>query len=239
MNTYPFISFIIPALNEEKDILSTLAPLRSLNYPAKEIIVADGGSKDKTVMLAKTIADKVYQRTDLNKSIAENRNNGAKLAKGQFLFFIDCGVKIEKLEEFVKQCLTLFSNNQNLVGLTLKMKFFPKEEKFWDKFFLKIINQTINLSNQMAVGAAMGWVQVVRVEAFWKIGGYNENLITTEDTDLFRRLNKIGRTRSLNNFVVYGSARGYHRDGWFKVIWRWLINSLWYIFRRKSFSKKW
>ena len=58
----PLISFIIPVLNEEKDIAKTILPLKTLNWLKKEIIVADGGSTDKTVAIAQSLADKVYLR---------------------------------------------------------------------------------------------------------------------------------------------------------------------------------
>lgn len=236
----PIISFITPALNEEKQIATTLEPLKSLNLDHNEIIVADGGSTDRTLELARIIADKVYDRNGgRNKSIAENRNKGATLAVGKYLFFIDCGVRIERLSEFIEECLKLFEAKPELVGITLKIRFFPAEENLLDKIILGIINTVVRLFNRMRIGVAMGWVQVVRAEAFRQIGGFNENLVTAEDSDLFCRLNKIGRTVCLKSFIVYGSAKRYHQDGWTKAIWRWLINLIWYIWKKESYTKKW
>ena len=99
---------------------------------------------------------------------------------------------------------------------------------FWNSF-----------GNKVKLGMAMGWVQVVRREAFEKIGGYNEDLITQEDVDLFRRLSRIGKTSTLKSFVAYGSAERYHRDGWARVNSRWFVNWLSYITRGKSYSKEW
>lgn len=239
-NSQPLISFIIPALNEELDLAETIKPLKLVNHLASEIIVADGGSTDKTVGLAKKLADKVYERhQERNRSIAENRNKGASLATGQFLFFLDCGVRIENLEELVEKALQILEREPAVVGLTIKVRFFPAEEQWLDKIFLFFINNAIYLSNKFKIGLAMGWVQVVRRETFWEIGGYNENLITTEDSDLFRRLNKIGRTIYLKDFIAYGSAARYHQDGWLKVTKRWFLNLLWYFFAKRSYSKNW
>jgi glycosyltransferase involved in cell wall biosynthesis len=236
----PIISFIIPVLNEEQAISDTVKPLREINFISKEIIVADGGSSDKTVQLAKTVADRVYDRQGgFNKSIAENRNKGASLAAGEILFFLDCNVKIDHLGELLKKVIEIFMANPKIVGLTVQNRFFPNEEKSADRLILKSMSASIKLLNQSRIGSATGWVQIVRKESFWQIGGYNENLITTEDADLFRRLNKIGRTVCLDQFTAYGSAHRYHRDGWPKVLARWLINLIWYIFKNKSYSKKW
>lgn len=237
----PLISFIIPVLNEEKNLAETIRPLKSLNWLNKEIIVADGGSTDQTVAIAKQLADKVYERLSgqKNKSIAENRNKGASLANGRFLFFIDCGVKIERFPDFVREVLKIMAAKPKLVGLTSEIRFFPHEENKVDRMNLWVINKTIKNLNKIRLGVAMGWVQVVRAEAFKKINGYDEDLITPEDLDLFRRLNKIGRTMTLKNFVAFGSAERYHREGWPKMISLFFTNWLSYVFRGKSISKEW
>ncbi|HSI67829.1 MAG TPA: glycosyltransferase [Planococcus sp. (in: firmicutes)] len=45
--TYP-VSILVPAYNEEVGVVSTVRSLLALEYPEKEIIVIDDGSKDKT-----------------------------------------------------------------------------------------------------------------------------------------------------------------------------------------------
>ncbi|MEL7246181.1 MAG: glycosyltransferase, partial [Cyanobacteria bacterium J06573_2] len=48
------VSIIIPALNEESSLGKTLRQLTLLSPAPKEIIVVDGGSEDKTVIIAKS-----------------------------------------------------------------------------------------------------------------------------------------------------------------------------------------
>ncbi|MCX6785480.1 MAG: glycosyltransferase [Candidatus Komeilibacteria bacterium] len=237
----PLISFIIPVFNEEKHLLETINPLNGLTWLDKEIIVADGGSTDNTMAIARQLADKVYVRAsgEKNKSIAENRNKGASLASGKYLFFLDCGVKIGKLDEFVKKVLETMEQSPKNVGLTLEIRFYPSQENDVDRFNLWVINKTITNLNKIKLGMAFGWVQVVRGEAFKQIGGYNETLITSEDADLFKRLSKLGRTICLKDFIAYGSAIRYHTEGWPKIIGLALVNFVSYIFRKKSYSKEW
>lgn len=45
--TYP-VSILVPAYNEEVGVVSTVRSLLALEYPEKEVIVIDDGSKDKT-----------------------------------------------------------------------------------------------------------------------------------------------------------------------------------------------
>ncbi len=81
-NKYPFVSLIIPALNEEKSIASVLRAIpKNL---VGEIIVVDNGSTDRTVELARYGGARV---------IAENtRGYGAACLAGIFSISEDCQI---------------------------------------------------------------------------------------------------------------------------------------------------
>ena len=55
-NTTPFVSLIIPALNEEKTIGDCLVSLFKMDYPPErwEILVVDNGSTDRTAEIVKS-----------------------------------------------------------------------------------------------------------------------------------------------------------------------------------------
>ena len=73
MRNYPSVSVIVPTLNEEKYLESCLKSIKNQDYQGEyEIIVSDGGSKDKTLKIAKKYADKVI--TCDKKGIAYGRN---------------------------------------------------------------------------------------------------------------------------------------------------------------------
>jgi len=68
----PLLSVIIPTLNEERSIGALLDDLGALSV-AHEVIVADGGSDDGTVMVAERLGARV---------IRSRRGRGAQLAAG-------------------------------------------------------------------------------------------------------------------------------------------------------------
>lgn len=85
----PKVSFIVPTLNAAFILERCLKAIRSQNYPQEkvEIIVADAGSKDKTLAIAKKYKAKIIKNPEIlheqGKAIA------SKQAKGKVFFFTD------------------------------------------------------------------------------------------------------------------------------------------------------
>jgi len=80
------ISVIVPAYNEERKITDTLKRIKAVPI-AKEIIVIDDGSKDRTAERARKYAKVVRHR--VNQGKGEAMRAGARIAKGDILVFID------------------------------------------------------------------------------------------------------------------------------------------------------
>ena len=89
------ISIIIPTLFEEEllgNLLVQFTQKLREQYDF-EVIVSDGGSKDKTIEIAKQFADKVVENTSgVKQNISQGRNNGADVASGENFVFLnaDC-----------------------------------------------------------------------------------------------------------------------------------------------------
>jgi glycosyltransferase involved in cell wall biosynthesis len=86
----PFVSIIVPIKNEEERISTLLGALVSLDYPRDryEIIVADNGSTDRTVELARTIPGVLVCVEPKGGSYAA-RNAGLRAARGEVIAFTD------------------------------------------------------------------------------------------------------------------------------------------------------
>lgn len=79
------ISIVIPTYNEEHVVEETLVRLHRLRAEASaEIIVADGGSRDDTVAIARRHGRVVVS----DKGRARQLNTGAQAAAGDILFFL-------------------------------------------------------------------------------------------------------------------------------------------------------
>jgi GT2 family glycosyltransferase len=85
------VSFVVPTYNAAGTIEACIAAIRAGAPAGSEVIVVDDGSLDDTVTLARRIADTVICRP-CQGGAARARNDGATVARGVVLFFIDADV---------------------------------------------------------------------------------------------------------------------------------------------------
>ena len=104
VKTYPMVTVIIPAYNEEKVISHTIEALIETKYPKKEIIFVDDGSKDKTLAIATQYKDKIRILSKPNGGKATAINYGIIYAKGEIIVIVDADTIIgrQSLKEIVK-----------------------------------------------------------------------------------------------------------------------------------------
>lgn len=233
------LSFIIPTLDEEKNIERVIKQFDVLKGKFHfEVIVADGGSKDKTRELAKKLGAKIFKNNRLNQNIAKNRNLGARHAKGNILIFCDADTQLKNPVYFCTVVLSKFKNKDIIAGVP-KISVFPNEETKEDKVFLKLLNYFVEKSFKTKYAIASGQCQIIKKSAFEKINGYNENLAYGEDAELFSRLRKIGKLHFFSNLIVYESPRRYRKWGYPKLITNAISNYLYNLLFHKNKIKKW
>ena len=234
------ISFVIPTLNEEKVIENTLKVLSEYSGE-KEIIVSDGRSTDRTIEIVKKYTDKiiVYQGKT-RQNIAMGRNDGGRMAKGDYIIFIDSDIIIPDINSFIKEAISVFEKNKNIVGQTVRLRVLKEMERGADRFMFNLTNLTLFVMNNIfRYGASSGEFQMLKKEDFDKLGGYNEKLAVSEDQDLFIRLSKIGRTFLNRKLMVYHTGRRAHKIGWLKLLWQWEVNYFSMLFFKKSKNTEW
>lgn len=238
-NTDMLLSIVIPTLKEEAWIGGTIEQFRHLAVP-HEVIVSDGGSPDKTVELATPLADKVTVMRDGTATPSRQRNDGAKLATGEFLAFVDSSVRIPHVDAFMKRAFAKFDADPTLVALCGPQNIFPEIETIWDKIFLGLQNINIRFHNNvMRAGMGTGKFMLMRRSAFEEIHGFREDLVCGEDLDLVYRLSRIGTTRYETDLQIYYPGRREHGLGWPKLLWIWVGNVFWIAITGKAWLTEW
>ena len=96
----PFFSIIVPVFNAEATLARCLAAIRSSTFSDWELIVIDDSSEDSSPAIAMRYADR-FARLRQTQGPSHARNQGAKIARGHYLFFTDadCAVHPTTLAE--------------------------------------------------------------------------------------------------------------------------------------------
>jgi len=211
------LSIIIPSLNEEKYLPLLLESIKRQKfgagpkgYPGSyEIILADAGSKDKTLEIAKKYGC-IITKGGLP---AKGRNEGAKIAKGEVLFFLDSDVILPN--NFLKKSFQEFyKRNLDIASFSL----IPISKSKVSRFFLDVFyNSPSILFENVLPHAAMGII--IKKELFKEIGGFDEEIKLAEDHYLARIAKslfeaKFGIIKSTKLFI---SERRFKTDGWIKT----------------------
>ena len=107
----PQVSIIIANYNGRDLLEKCLESLSNVNYKNLEIIIVDNNSTDDSVeFVTKNYPSIILVKLDKNKGFAEPNNIGAKIAKGQFLLFLnnDTVVTENFISEMKKYILIIF-----------------------------------------------------------------------------------------------------------------------------------
>ena len=234
-------SVIVPAVNEEKLIermLRQFTPELIRTYGV-EIIVRDGGSTDRTLAIADTIAQTVVRNEPyLKQTISMGRNAGAHAAKGDVFIFLNADTLLQDPEYFFRRIIEELPA-RDVVALTSSVLVYPEEERKIDRYYHGFYNWFFYMMNQVGMGMGRGECHVIRREIFAELKGYASQIAAGEDYDMFRRLEHLGRIKFLRDVVVYESPRRYRRYGYLYVTASWFLNFLAVFFLRRSILSEW
>ncbi len=198
----PYISVIIPALNEEKYIKYPLSGLGKQTFRDFETIVVDGGSTDKTIDLIKGSGARVA--VCKRKGIGAGRNMGATLSSGSILVFLDADTIPSRplLASYAK-----VFEDPGIVAATGPI--YPLEKTNarikWGYKFVSVM--FVKFTIQIGMPSVVGSNFAVRADAFRKVRGFDPKLVTYEDWDLSMKLKKLGRIVFVDDAMVRTSAR--------------------------------
>jgi glycosyltransferase involved in cell wall biosynthesis len=235
------ISIIIPTLNEEKLLPRMLQQFNKelIKKYDIELVLSDGGSRDRTLAIAKADAHTVVENAEgIKQTISLGRNIGARHAKGAVFVFLNADTRIKDIDRFFRRIHEEINVNR-IVAVTCSVEVYPEEQRLSDKLYHGFYNWLFYMMNQVGMGMGRGECHVMKREIFDKVGGYAVGIAAGEDYDLFRRLEKLGRIKFLKDIVVYESPRRYRKYGYLYVTASWFMNFLAVFFLRRSILSEW
>jgi glycosyltransferase involved in cell wall biosynthesis len=197
------LSVIIPCLNESVHLPGLLKALQAQTCPPDEIIVADAGSKDGTVELAREHGARVVP----GGMPGPGRNAGARVAEGDVFLFLDADVLPHP--DFLESALSEFEREGYIVATC-------PTEALSDDLSDKLIMDATNLYLQIILPfspRAPGFCIFARREVRQVLGGFDETLKMSEDHDYVRRASQHGEFGLLTSARVPVSMRRLEKEG--------------------------
>lgn len=184
------VSVIIPALNEEHRIATAIDS--SFAAGAAEVIVADGGSSDGTIEIARAHRARVVAGEQMR---SRQMNRGASEAANDHLIFLHADTRLPaRAGEMVVHAL-----QENGLG-GFRVTFAEPAPK------LRLVAAMINLRTFFTRAPWGDQAQFIRRDTFLASGGFREIPIM-EDYELAVRMKRTGRTIVLPEHVVTSGRR--------------------------------
>lgn len=208
MQARPLVTIAIPCLNEEDHIETCVATIAAQDYPRNrmEILVADGGSTDRTLPILRRLAEedrRILVLHNEGRIQATGLNQIIRRAKGDIIVRMD--VHAEYARDYVSKCVEVLERTgADNAGGAQRVK-----AKTW---FQRALGAA--LESPLGVGGAAyrsaereGFVDTVflgafRRSVFEKVGLFDPGAITNEDAELNQRIVAAGGKVYLSRDIV-------------------------------------
>jgi len=197
------ISVVVPCHNMGIYLSQALDSILSQSYKPSEIIVIDDASSDCTKDIVKRYSDCVlYVKNALRKGVSFSRNLGVKLSSSPWIAFLDADDfwHPKKLEKQVD----LIATDDNVLFVHTGSRYFFDDLNQYGPILDRSSVQGNNTLWALYHGVSLNSSTVLLAkDIFCDMGGFNEDLIYSEDYDLWLRLASRVDFNYVNEVLAY------------------------------------
>jgi len=204
------ISIIVPAYNEEKKIEDTLKRIKAVPI-AKEIIVIDDGSKDKTAVKARKHAKVIRHMVNQGKGAA--MRTGAKAAKGDILIFIDASQF--KPEEIPKLVRKMEETKADMVVGIRDFRTIPRHRRITNN----LTKLAILMGTGRTIGDALSGFRAITRKAFLSLNTQEKRYCIESEIN-FRAFKHGLKIAEIPVQVTYSGERPVKKLGSLRTFWK-------------------
>jgi glycosyltransferase involved in cell wall biosynthesis len=179
------VSFVVPSFQAERTLAASIESIRASAPPSHEVIVVDDGSLDGTLEIARELADVVITRP-CQGGAARCRNDGARVARGDILVFVDSDAVAGLLRHFKEGADAAFGAYEPLP---------PPEVRNVATTYKNLLHHYTHLHGDRDASTFWSGFGAVRREAFLAVHGFDTAATTgadVEDIHLGYRLRAAG-----------------------------------------------
>ena len=246
------ISFVIPAYNEERLLPACLQAIQAeiARMPgvagvaaaeAMEIVVVDNASRDRTAAIAAGFPGVVVVN-EPRKGLVHARRAGFEAARGALVANIDADTLIPP--GWLARVLAEFERDAQLVAISGPYDYYDAPPRvrwaarvFYAAAFVPyLVNRHVLNVGSMVQGGNF----TLRRAALEQAGGFDDRFtFYGEDTDIARRMHKVGRVKFTWALTARSSGRRLRGDGLVMTGLRYGANYVWATFLRRPFTTAW
>ncbi len=208
----PDLCIVMPVLDEAQRLAGALQALQPLRRRGARVVVADGGSRDDTLRIAREQADVALRAP---RGRAAQMNAGAAACRARVLLFLHADTRLpDRADELVLDA-TLGQPGAACGDTYL-----------WGRFdvriagahpMLRIVERAMNVRSRWTGIATGDQAMFVRADWFSAVGGFPE-IALMEDIALSSILERHSPPACLRERVTT-SGRRWERDGVWRTIW--------------------
>ncbi len=200
------LSVVIPAFNAAATLPLTLRSIAAPDGHEVEVIVVDDASSDRTVEVATGLADRVV-RLERNRGPSVARNEGARLATGEVLLFVDADVEL--LPDALERVVRTLIENPDCAAVAGNLSTDSHSGTFIGAYKNLYMHYAFR-DNARSAGAPYTSIVAVRRAAFEAVGGFVD-VLPNEDRILGIDLARLGYRVLFDTDI---QVRHYRSYGW-------------------------
>jgi GT2 family glycosyltransferase len=206
----PKVSVIIVNFNGKTLLEKCLDSLFKVNYDNFEVILVDNNSSDDTLeFVTKNYPSIIIIKLDSNKGFAEPNNLGVKVAKGDYLLFLNNDTVVTP--DFISKMIKVMENDKK-IGICQSLLLKPDGSIDSSGDFIDTLGVVYNSKTKIKeireISSARGASMLIQKKIFDELGGFDTKFFFSfEDVDLGWRTWILGYTVVIiPNSIVYHSA---------------------------------
>lgn len=224
------LSVIVPVYNRGEKFRQCLSSLCQADPSPNEIIVVSDGDTDGSSRVGEELGAKVI-RMSRREGPARARNEGAAVAQGEILLFIDADVTVPP--DIVSQISRAFQDHPDLAALFGSYDDAPGETNFLSQY-KNLFHHYIHQTSGEEASTFWGACGAIRRKVFMELNGFDEDYRkpSIEDIELGYRLKGAGYQIQLHKglqikhlkrwepLALLKSDFFYRALPWTELIWR-------------------
>jgi glycosyltransferase involved in cell wall biosynthesis len=190
------VSFVIPTLNSAATLEACLKSIVGQDYPEKEIIIVDGGSRDSTLKIASQFATRVLSRKG---PLGLARQIGCAVAEGDILGIFDSDIELPHAN-WLSGAVAHFQSNPRIT-IVWPRNVAPPNASIVTKSYFHLWEAF--MQERQGENVLPGGNSLILKRVFDNVGGFNVTIRWGEDFDLTRKIIAKGYKVAVNDDPIF------------------------------------